>query len=249
MAVKKTTKKRAKGKRAAAPPDIRAHLEPTPANLQATLTAVETSLGKLAVPSEPAPGDLVSAAVHIIFAKGVPCGVGQECLRRLEAAFVDRNEFRLTEAYEIENLLADLEIPSTFDRCLQARDALAEVYDNQNSISLEFLREASVTDRNMFFQRVPSMRAEVCHFVVSLMTFEEILFSDRSTLRLQQRMGLDPKSTKVNEFVVELRQMIRPFGQIPLDVGPHQDGGVPTMEPVLSAACSVVRLAPPARGK
>lgn len=249
MAVKKTTKKRAKGKKAAAPPDIRAHLEPSPANLSAVLTAVAGSLTNVKAPAEPASGDLVEAALHIIFARGVSCGIGQECRRRLEAAFVDRNEFRLTEAYEIENLLADLEIPKLFDRCLQARDVLAEVYDDQNAISLEFLREASVTDRNMFFQRVPAMRAEVCHFVVSLMTFEEILFSERSTLRLQQRMGLDPKSNKVNEFVVELRQMIRPFGHIPLEVGPHQKDGVPISEPALSAASSVVRLAPPSRGK
>ena len=247
MAVKKTTKKK-KAKKAASP-DIRAHLEPTPANLKKTLENVRASLEAVPRPGEPTRGDLVNAMLHITFADGVPCGVGQECRRRLDNEYVDRNEFRLTEAYEIEQLLSDLEIPNLFTRCARARDSIAEIYNDRNDVTLGFLREASVTDRNMFFQRVPVMKPVVTHFIVAILTFEEILFSERSTLRLQQRMGLDPKSEPVAAFFGELKQLIHPYGLLPLDVGPVAADGRPHAEPKLCAASHVARLAPPPRGK
>ena len=250
MAVKKSTKKKkARPKKPAVPPDIRAAIPPTPANLKATLSAVRDALADLKPPTEPAPGDLVDAMLHITFAASMPCGVGQECLRRLEAEFVDRNEFRLTEAFEIERMLADLEIPRLFERSLRARDSIAEVYNDQNAVSLEFLREASITDRNMFLQRTPVLKPVVCHFLVAIVTFEEILFSERSTQRLQQRVGLDSKKKEVNEFLGEMRELIAPFGHLPLAVAPISSDGKPVLKPALSAASLIVRLAPALKGK
>jgi hypothetical protein len=250
VAVKKSTKKKkARTKKAKAPPDIRAHLAPTPANLEATIEAIKASLVALTAPPEPTPGDLVEAMLHITFGEGIACGIGQECVRRIEHEFVDLNEFRLTEGFEIERLLRDLEIPRLFERSVRARESIAEVYNDQNAVTLEFLREASVTDRNMFFQRMPVLKTPATHFIVSIMTFEEILFSDRSTLRLQQRLGLDPKDKGVNEFFGELKQLIAPFGHLPLAVGPASTDGNPLIDPPLSAASLTMRLAPAPKGK
>ena len=93
------------------------------------------------------------------------------------------------------------------------------------------------------------LKPQVVRFVVSLMTFEEILFSDRSTLRLRQRMGLDPKDTHANAFLGELKQLVIPFGHLPLRVGNPTGDGKPVLEPQQSAASLVVRLAPAVRGK
>ena len=247
MAVKKTTKKKKKKK--VAPPDIRSALPPTSANLTAVLAAVRSSLQTVPVPQQSTPGSLVEAMLHITMAQGICCGIGQECRRRFIEGFVDRNEFRLTEGFEIENSVADLEIPQAFQRCLRARDSIAEVYNDQNQVDLEFLREASVTDRNMFFQRMPVLKPDVVHFLQGIMTFEEIIFSDKSTLRLQQRVGLDPKASTTHEFLGQLNQMIRPYGHLPLDVGPHTGDGTSILTPALSAASELVRLGPPRKGK
>ena len=241
MAVKKTTKKKRKAKKDAAPPDLREPLAPTPANLTATVAAVEKSLIGVEPPAEPHPSDLVDAMLHLTMAEGLPCSIGQECLRRFADYFVDRNEFRLTEGFEIEDLVGDLEIPNCFNRALRARDAIAEIYNDQNDVTLEFLREASVTDRKLFFQRIPVIKPAVTRFLVALMTYEEILFSDRSTMRLQQRVGLDPKSKVANEFVGTLRQLVAPHGHLPLRVNPD-------LPDSLSAACLVARLVPAAKG-
>ncbi|MCA8954066.1 MAG: hypothetical protein KDE27_31450 [Planctomycetes bacterium] len=239
---------------AAAPPDPREALEPTPANLKATLAAFEKVLAELQPPPEPVqPGapelDLVEAVLHIAFADGLPCGYGQEVRRRIAESFVDRNEFRVTEAYEVEELLSDLGIPDLFDRCLAVRDMIGQIYADQNGITLEFLREAGVGDRNMFFQRVPAMPPHVVGFLGNLLTFEEICFSEKSTLRAQQRIGIDPKNNAANDFFANVRALLKPFGYLPLAVGKDLAGGKPNLAHELSPACLLLRLGPAVKAK
>lgn len=256
MATRKgTTRKQAAGKatrkpaaKPSPPPDLRAPRSPGPAAFQATLEDLQEVLERLATPAEPHPQDLVVAMIHFTFADGVPCTLGQEANRRLAAGFVDRNEFRLTEAFEIEEALQDLEIPDLFRRCLAVRDSVAQIYNDQNAIDLSLLREAKVTERSQFFARVPAIQPAVAKFLVDLVSFEEILFSDRSTLRVHQRMGLDPKSPAVNEFVGQLKSILGPFGHLPVEVPPASEGGG-GRQPPLCPACILTRLAPPRRQK
>jgi len=301
------TKKKAKAKaKPEEAPDPRASLEPTAANLTATLKELKAVLAGIPVPepiepepepeetaedakaaaaggadageseqsggesAEAAPSaeagksskaaskkkeavlpqlDLVDALMHIYFADGLPCGYGQEALRRIEEGFVDRNEFRVTEAFEVEDLLRDLEIPDLFDRCLAVRESIGQVYNDQNGVSLAFLRDASISDRKMFFQRVPAVQPHVVDFLDKMLTIEEICFSDKSTLRAQQRFGFDPKNSAVAKFVDELRALMKPYGQLPLTVGPDKSGGKPNLKHELSPACLLIRLAPAAKGK
>ncbi len=245
-AKKKTKKKAAK----VAPPDLRDPLAPTKANMEATLKEVESALKGLTPPEQPHASDLVHALVHILAARGLPCGIGQEVNRRFEKAFVDRNEFRLTEAFELQEILDDLDMPDLFERCRDIRKSVAEVYNDQNGVTMEFLREASVADRNQFYARLPSVPTFASRFVTNYLSFEEMLFSDRSTLRLQQRMGMDPKVAGASDFLDGLRQLCKPFGHMPLwvaDPDSNPAGGLkrqPVLKPVLSAASLVLRLAP-----
>lgn len=266
-----TAKKKSKDPKVAdAPPDPREPLAPTPANLQASLAELKAVLAVLPVPSvsrgpvaegpvaegpvadgqkadggEPRPQlDLVEAMLHIYFADGLPCGYGQEARRRIGESFVDRNEFRVTEAFEVEDLLRDLAIPNLFDRCLAVRDSVAQIYNDQNGVNLAFLREAGISDRNTFFQRIQAMQPHVAAFLANLLTVEELCFSDKSTLRAQQRLGIDAKEPAVGKWLDEVRAILAPYGHLPLDVGPHLVGGKPNLKFPLSPACLLVRLAP-----
>lgn len=191
--------------------------------------------------------DLVEALLHIYFADGLPCGYGQEARRRINEGFVDRNEFRVTEAFEVEDLLRDLPIPNLFDRCLHVRDSVAQIYNDQNGVNLGFLRDVGVGDRNMFFQRIPALQPHVVTFLGNLLTLEELVFSDKSTLRAQQRLGLDPKDTAANQFLNEVRALLKPYGHLPLEVGPNLANHKPNLKHPLSPACLLVRLAPSGR--
>lgn len=191
--------------------------------------------------------DLVEAMLHIYFADGLPCGYGQEARRRISANFVDRNEFRVTEAFEVEDMLRDLPIPGLFDRCLAVRDSVAQIYNDQNGVNLSFLRDAGISDRNTFFQRVPALQPHVVTFLTNLLTLEELCFSDKSTLRAQQRLGLDPKDAAANHFLNSLRALVKPYGQLPLSVGPHLASNKPNLKHTLSPACVLIRLAPAGR--
>jgi len=246
------TKKKARKKAAAKTPvvvDPREHRKPTPAALKDTLQKVKASVEGLTPPEEPCAGDLVDAMVHIFFADLLVDGYGQEARRLIAESFVDRNEFRVTEAYEVQEILAPLEVPELFERCLGVRDAVAQVYNDQNSVSLEFLREATVTERNQFLMRVPAVNPMVARWLITLVSFEECLFSEKSTLRVQQRLGLDPKSQAVVKFIVELREILAPFGHIPIDVaGSAAKSGI-IEKPELSAASWLSRLAPPKKKK
>lgn len=233
---------KAAAKSADAPPDPRAPLEPTAKALESSLAELATVLGKLAPPLEPKPTDLVDAMVHITTASGAPCGVGQFARYRIKTAFVDRNEFRLTEAFELEVLLAELPVPDLFDRCDQLVQAIRQIYNEQNDVTLEFLRDAQVSDRNTFLQRAVTIKPEIAKFLQNLLSFEELIFSDRSTQRVQQRLNLDCKLPHVEAFVAKVRELLRPFGGLPLDVGP--DSKTIITEPTLSPACLLLRLAP-----
>ncbi|HEX6811017.1 MAG TPA: hypothetical protein VF384_05270 [Planctomycetota bacterium] len=243
------TKKKSKTTDAvAAPPDPREHLEPTPANLAQIVDSLKAVLADIPVPAagpDPLPPvDLVEAMLHGFFADGVACGYGQEARRRLTAGFVDRNEFRVTEAFEVEDMLRDLQIPQLFERCLAVRDSVSQVYNDQNGVSLVFLREAGVSERSTFFQRVPAIQPHVALFLVNLLTVEELFFSEKSTLRAQQRFGLDPKDAAAEKFIAEVRALLKPYGRVPLEVGPDLPGGKPNLKHTLSPACLLARLGP-----
>lgn len=234
----------------AAPPDPREPLAPKAENFAATLTALKAVLADLPAPPAPAEGeappqlDLVDAVLHFYFADGLSCGYGQEARRRIAEGFVDRNEFRVTEAFEVEDMLRDLQIPNLFDRCLAVRDSIAQIYNDQNGVNLGFLRDAGISDRNMFFQRVPAVQPHVVNFLSNLLTVEELVFSDKSTLRAQQRMGIDAKDAAAGKFLDEVRALLKPYGFLPLDVGPHLSGRRVNQGHPLSPACLLVRLAP-----
>lgn len=244
-----TTKKKSKTATAPdAPPDPREPLAPTAENLAELLQQLKLVLADLPPPPPPAEGevrpplDLVDALLHISFADGLPCGYGQEARRRIAESFVDRNEFRVTEAFEVEDMLRDLPIPGLFDRCLAVRDSVAQIYNDQNGVNLTFLRDAGIGDRNTFFQRVPAVPSHVVAFLTNLLTLEELCFSDKSTVRAQQRLGIDP--AVANKHLDELRALVKPYGYLPLDVGPHLGNRKVNLKHTLSPACLLVRLAP-----
>lgn len=245
--VAKKTAKKAAAKKKPVAKDPREHLKPTSANFKGTLTELREVLTRLPAPAEPVPGDLIDACMHIIFAEGIPCGFGQEALRRIEREYVDRNEFRLTEAFETAELLSDLGIPDLFNRCRTVQRSVGEIYNDQNSVSLEGLREAVVSERKSFFQRVPALPARVVHYLNDIMSLDELCFSQRSTQRVQLRLGFDPKSSAVTGFVSELREIMAPYGHMPLLVGADTGNGMPLLEPILSPACLLQRLAKPGK--
>lgn len=244
MTAKKKSKKAPAAEEVAAAPDPREPLPQTAASWQQTVRELEAVLADLPAPAEPKPLDLVEAMLHITFADGLPCGYGQEARRRIAASFVDRNEFRVTEAYEVEDLLADLEIPDLFDRCLAVREATGQIYADQNNVTLDFLREAGVGDRNTFFQRMPALRPHVVAFLGNLLTVEELCFSDKSVLRVQQRLGMDPKDAAAEKFTSRVRELLKPYGHLPLDVGKDLSGGKVNLSHPLSPASLLVRLLP-----
>jgi len=224
--------------------DPRAPISPTAAACTKTVDAVRAVLGRLTPPSEPGHGDLVDALLHVTFAEHLPCGYAEEVARRIEEGYVDRNEFRVTEAFQTAEPLADLGMPDTYERCLAVRSAVSEIYNDQNAVSLEFLREASITDRNHFFQRVPSVTPMMQRFLTVVLAFEECIFSDRSTQRVQVRLGFDPKLARVQQMWLDLREMLAPWGHLPLSIGASRNDGKVVTEPELCVACLLQRLAP-----
>ena len=97
------------------------------------------------------------------------------------------------------------------------------------------------------FQRVPAVQPHVATFLSNLLTVEELCFSDKSTLRAQQRLGLDPKDADATKFLTRLRELLAPYGYLPLEVGKHLPSRKANTQHALSPACLLVRLAPAGR--
>jgi hypothetical protein len=174
--------------------------------------------------------------------------VAQETVRRIAEEFVDRNEYRVSEAFEVEDLLADLQMPELFARCQSAQQAIAQVYNDQNSVDLAYLREATISERKSFFQRSPVIPTHTVRYLSHFLSFEEVVFSPRSTQRVQQRLGLEGAGVAVDRFVDRVRALLAPFGHLPIQVGPDSKDGKPNREPTLCPACLLVRLAPTGKG-
>lgn len=247
MAAKKKTKKKgAKAAGVAEVADPREKIPPTKANLEKVLKEVEAVLSVLPKPEEPQPAEFVDSLLHIVFGDGLPCGVPQEIQRRIEAEYVDRNEYRVTEAYETAEILADLELPDEFERCHVAKESVAQIHNDQNHVTLEFMREAALGERKGFYARVPIIAPLGVRYINTMVALDEILFSPRSTQRTQQRLGFDPKAKEVEAFFERLRELVAPFGQLPHFVAPQPENpdGKPIMDPVLCPACAVARICP-----
>jgi hypothetical protein len=246
-----TTKKKSRGASDSpapvAVPDPREALPQNAASWKSTLAQLEDVLKDIPAPAEPKPNELVEAMLHIHFADGLQCGFGQEARRRIAEHFVDRNEFRVTEAYEVEDLLRDLEIPNLFERCSWVREAVSQTYNDQNGVNLDFLRNLGVGDRANFFGRSPALRPQIAAFLNNVLTMEELCFSDKSTSRVQLKLGMDPKDDEANRFVAHLRTLMQPYGHLPLCVGKDLPSGKPNLAHVLSPACILTRLLPGAK--
>ncbi|MGE3171231.1 MAG: hypothetical protein AB7O97_01315 [Planctomycetota bacterium] len=243
-AKKKSRKAAAVAEPVDAAPDPRQSLPQDAASWKLVIGELETALAAVPPPPEPKANDLVEAMLHMYFADGLACGYGQEARRRIAETFVDRNEFRVTEAYEVEDLLQDLQIPDLFDRCAAVRESVGQTYNDQNGVTLDFLRDLGIGDRNNFFQRTPAIRPHVSTFLTNVLTLEELCFSDKSTLRAQQRLGMDAKDDAAMAFVARARELLAPYGHLPLDVGKHLPSGKPNLTLPLSPACILARLLP-----
>ena len=219
--------------------DPRLPVEPKPALLTQTLAELTVILAELEKPAEPQPGDLVSAALHQVLGAGVPCGIAQEALRRFELEFVDRNELRVTEAYETQELLADLGIPDLFERCRTVQQMTGQIYADQNRIDLGAIRALSITERKGMFQRLPAVPPDAIAYLNQILTFEEVLFAPRSAARSQARLGLEGGGAE--DFVVKARDLFQPFGHFPLLIGKH---GTDPSTHVLCPSCLLARISP-----
>lgn len=217
--------------------DPRAPVEPKPAVLQQTLEECARILAVLDKPAEPQPGDLVAAVIHQVLGAGVPCRVPQEALRRFEAEFVDRNELRVTEAYETEEMLADLDIPDLFDRCRTVQQIVTQVYGDQNRIDLAAIRTLSITERKGMFQRLPAIPPSAVAYLNQVLTFEDVLFAPRSAARSQGKLGLEGAAGE--EFVQRARELFAPIGHLPLVVGKPGDAAAAH---VLCPSCLLSRI-------
>ncbi len=224
--------------------------EPVPLSaktLDEAVSAIEALVSGLTPPAEPIQGDFVDAFLHLELSAGLPCGVGQEALRRIREEYVDRNEFRITEAFEVELLLDGLGIPDAFDRARTVQQSINQIYADQNKVSLDFLREAAISERKNFFQRVPAITTEASRRLTDVLSWDEIVFSPRSTQRVQQRVGLEGKPAE-EAALTRLRAVLAPFGHIPLIVAPEPAEGAgprgPVTDPALCPLCLLLRLAP-----
>jgi hypothetical protein len=243
---KKSAKKKASAEAVAEPVDPRAPVPLSAKTLDAAVSAIEALVAGLTPPAEPVQGDLVDAFLHLELAAGLPCGAGQEALRRIRDEYVDRNEFRITEAFEVEILLEGLGIPDPFERARTVQQSINQIYADQNKVSLDHLREAAISERKNFFQRVPAITNESARRLADVLSWDEIVFSPRSTQRVQQRVGLEGSAAE-EAALTRLRAVLAPFGHIPLLVAPERADGTkpaaPVSEPALCPLCELLRLA------
>ncbi|MEZ5988330.1 MAG: hypothetical protein R3F30_04260 [Planctomycetota bacterium] len=160
-------------------------------------------LGRCAVPPKAgAPENLVQMGIYCFFAVGgTSSKAAIDAMRRLIDNFPDWNEFRISDAYELVEILEDLPIEHLFDRCEQVLEFVNEVYNDRNFVELEYLREYPVEDRPAMLGRYQSLPPSYAHFLaLAIQDFEGFLFH-YSWARVVQRLGLVPRSGSPKKLV------------------------------------------------
>ena len=172
----------------------------TPKGIQESLSKV---LGRCPTPPAKEKGfTLVEIGIFSIFAIGrTSAKDAAEATKRVVKAFPDWNEFRISDAFELVEILEDLKIDTLFDRCEQVLEFVNEVYNDQNFVDLEYLRELPVDDRLALLGRFQSIPASMTHYLaLAIQDFEGFLFH-YSWARVVQRVGVVPRSGSPKKIV------------------------------------------------
>ncbi len=138
---------------------------------------------------------LVQLGMFCVFAVGGnPPKVCLEAVKRLVEAFPDWNEFRISDPLEFVEILEDLKLDNLYNRCERVLEFINDVYQDQNGVDLEFLRESDSEDRLTILDRYVSLGPALAHFLaLGIQGFEGVLFH-YSWARVVQRLGIVPRS-------------------------------------------------------
>ena len=153
---------------------------------------------------------LVQLGMFCVFAVGGNSPkVCLEAVKRLVEAFPDWNEFRISDPLEFVEILEDLDIDNLYYRCERVLDFINDVYQDQNGVDLEFLRESDSEDRLTILDRYVSLGPALAHFLaLGIQGFEGVLFH-YSWARVVQRLGIVPRSGSPKVLISSFAKVFR----------------------------------------
>lgn len=165
------------------------------------------------------PKTVVELGVFCIFALGGNSArVSLESTKRLVTSFPEWNEFRVSEAYEFLEVLEGLKVVEPYDRCEQVLEFINEVYQDQNAVDLEFLRDMSPEDRLVALNRYRSLGPALSHYIaLGLQGFRGILFH-YSWARVVQRVGIVPRSGSPKALVASNSKVFEGLDTVTLQI-------------------------------
>ena len=82
---------------------------------------------------------------------------------------------------------------------------------------------------------------DTCHHTHKGLTKAQ---ADKVDVQKCSACHLDPKDANAGKFLDRVRALLKPYGHLPLSVGPDLPGHKPNSKHTLSPACILVRLAP-----
>ncbi|HHI80533.1 MAG TPA: hypothetical protein ENK02_11190 [Planctomycetes bacterium] len=153
---------------------------------------------------------LVQLGMYCIFAIGGNAPrVCLEAVKRLVDAFPDWNEFRISDPLEFMEILEGLEIDNLYNRCERVLEFINDVYQDQNEVDLEFLRDCDSEDRLTILDRYVSLGPALAHYLaLGIQGFEGVLFH-YSWARVVQRLGNVPRSGSPKTLVASFAKVFK----------------------------------------
>jgi endonuclease III len=134
-----------------------------------------------------------------ILARGSDFRRAQSALKRLQAAYVDWNEVRVTSAYELRKITGALGSTGPADKADQIKEVLSTIFERFNKLSLDFLLPASAEPDagrkrerflSWFLERFPVLAALVPLFGQD----RKAIASHPGLVRVFQRLGWLPRN-------------------------------------------------------
>ncbi|MAE78119.1 MAG: hypothetical protein CMJ85_14750 [Planctomycetes bacterium] len=193
---------------------------PKQAKAGVLLETLTKNMGKaLPLPSRAALPTVVEMGIFCIFATGGNSArVSFDAMVRLRKSFSEWNEFRVSEAYEFLEVLEDINVIEPYDHCEKVLEFVNEIYQDQNAVDLEFLRDLDAVDRLIALNRYRSLGPALSHYMaLGLQGFDGILFH-YSWSRVVQRVGIVPRAGSPKALVASLAEVFGALDTLALQI-------------------------------
>ncbi|RJP36636.1 MAG: hypothetical protein C4547_07005 [Phycisphaerales bacterium] len=157
---------------------------------------VKKHFARLLKPPPAPPADPLDALAASILGREAGYPAGKRCLDRLLETFVNYNEARVCSPEDLAGMLGN-RLPHAGQRCAELRQALNDVFERENRMSLDRLKSMKIKEARQFLATIDGVdEYTVASVILRSLGGHAIPVDDAAWALLRERDLVDPDATR-----------------------------------------------------